>query len=89
MVPRVRSLRGPIGLALRARRIRWASVKRRGLPASCSNRIRFSSCNYSMIACWWRLTQPVIMTKRTWSCTSMTGSQASPAQVLQVRARFG
>src|ERR1017187_7475293 len=31
----------PTSLALRASRIRWASVKRLGLPPSCSRRMRF------------------------------------------------
>jgi hypothetical protein len=35
--------RRPRSLALRASRIRWASVKRLGLPPSCSSRMRFSS----------------------------------------------
>src|ERR1022692_2461458 len=35
--------RRPTSLALRASRIRWASVKRLGLPPSCSRRMRFSS----------------------------------------------
>src|SRR5450755_4787952 len=35
--------RRPTRLAFRASRIRWASVKRLGLPPSCSRRMRFSS----------------------------------------------
>src|ERR1022692_1526142 len=60
--------RRPTRLALRASRMRWASVKRLGFPPSCSRRIRFSSWRYSMTACWCRLIQPATAMSRNWSC---------------------
>src|ERR1022692_3802916 len=60
--------RRPTSLALRASRMRWASVKRLGLPPSCSRRTRFSSWRYSMTVCWCRLIQPATEIRRKWSC---------------------
>src|ERR1022692_4433881 len=60
--------RRPTSLALRASRMRWASVKRLGLPPSCSRRMRFSSWRYSITACWCRLIQPATAMSRNWSC---------------------
>src|ERR1022692_2020213 len=60
--------RRPTSLALRASRMRWASVKGLGLPPSCSRRMRFSSWRYSMTAYWCRLIQPATAMSRNWSC---------------------
>ena len=60
--------RRPTSLALRASRMRWASVKYLGFPPSCSRRIRFSSWRYSMTACWCRLIQPATAMSRNWNC---------------------
>src|ERR1022692_285099 len=59
--------RWPTSLALRASRMHWASVKRLGLPPSCSRRTRFSSWRYSTTACWCRLIQPATAMRRNWS----------------------
>src|ERR1017187_2320052 len=58
----------PTSLALRASRMRWATVKRLGLPPSCSRRMRSSSWRYSITACWCRLIQPATAMSRNWSC---------------------
>src|ERR1022692_2156002 len=60
--------RRPTSLALRASRMRWASVKHLGLPPSCSRRMRFSSWRYSITACWCRLIQPATAISSNWSC---------------------
>ena len=60
--------RRPTSLALRASRMRWASVKGLGLPPSCSRRMRFSSWKYSITACWCRLIQPATAISSNWSC---------------------
>ena len=55
----------PRTLPLAASRRRWASVRHKRRLPSCSLRTRFSSCRYSMTACWCWLIHPARAASRT------------------------
>jgi hypothetical protein len=68
------STRRPSALPFAASGRRWALVKRRRRPPSCSRRTRFSSWRNSTISSWRRLTQPANTSSK--NCSGATDTSA-------------